>query len=105
HFERAHQHWTAFHDDEARSETDTRWLRNKKWDGVISRHTTPALVRTCGELKIPLVDLNDSEPFPEVPKIRPDNHALGHLGAEHFIERGYAHFGFCGYSNNGWARE
>ena len=105
HFERTHQHWTAFHDDEARAETDPRWLRNKKWDGVISRHTTPALVKTCGELKIPLVDLNDTEPFPGVPKIRPDNQALGHLGAEHFIERGYVHFGFCGYSNDGWARE
>ncbi len=105
HFERSHQLWTGFLDDEARSERDPQWVRSKKWDGVISRHTTPALVQTCAELKLPLVDLNDTELFPGVPKIRPDNVALGHLGAEHFIERGYQHFGFAGFGNHGWSCE
>lgn len=105
HFERNHQLWIGFLDDEARAERDPQWLRSKKWDGVISRHTTPALVATCAELKLPLVDLNDTDPFPGVPKIRPDNVGLGHLGAEHFIERGYQNFGFAGFSNNGWSRE
>ena len=45
HFERNHQLWTGFLDDEARTEHDPQWLRGKKWDGVISRHTTPALVQ------------------------------------------------------------
>ena len=54
HFERSHQLWTGFLDDEARAERDPQWVRSKKWDGVISRHTTPALVRTCAELKLPL---------------------------------------------------
>ncbi|HEX2860764.1 MAG TPA: XylR family transcriptional regulator [Lacunisphaera sp.] len=105
HFERNHQLWIGFLDDEARAEKDQRWLRSKKWDGVISRHTTPALVQACAELKLPLVDLNDTEPFAGVPKIRPDNIGIGHLGAEHFIERGYQHFGFAGFANNGWSRE
>ena len=105
HYERTHQLWAAFHDDEARAETDPRWLRSKKWHGVISRHTTPALMQTCVDLKLPLVDLNDTPAFPGVPKIRPDNVGLGHLGAEHFIERGYHSFGFCGFANNGWACE
>jgi LacI family transcriptional regulator len=52
-----------------------------------------------------LVDLNDVEPFPGIPKIRPDNVGIGHLGAEHFIERGYQKFGFCGFANNLWSRE
>jgi LacI family transcriptional regulator len=105
HFERNHQLWIGFLDDEARAESDPKWLRSKKWDGVISRHTTPTLVQACAELKLPLVDLNDTEPFPGVPKIRPDNVGLGHLGAEHFIERGYQHFGFAGFSNCGWSCE
>ena len=104
-FERSHRPWVAFLDDEARAEVDPRWMRNKKWHGVISRHTTPALVQTCAELKIPLVDLNDVALFPGVPKIRPDNISMGHLGAEHFLERGYRHYGFCGFTNDGWSRE
>lgn len=105
HFERNHQLWVGFLDDEARTEKDPRWLRSKRWDGVISRHTTPALVKECRELGLPLVDLNDSELFPGVPKIRPDNVGIGHLGAEHFIERGHVNFGFTGFANNVWSCE
>ena len=105
HYERSHRPWAAFLDDEARAQTDPDWLRSKKWDGVISRHTTATLVRHCAELKVPLVDLNDTAPFPGVPKFRPDNAGLGHLGAEHFLERGFQHFGFCGFSNNVWSCE
>ena len=104
-YERSHQPWAAFLDDEARAENDPQWLRKKKWHGVISRHTTPALVQNCAELGLPLVDLNDTTPFPGVTKIRPDNVGMGHLGAEHFIERGFRHFGFCGFTNEGWSRE
>lgn len=105
HYERSHRPWAAFLDDEARAESDPRWLRSKKWDGVISRHTTPSLVRVCTELRIPLVDLNDTPPHRGVTKIRPDNVGLGHLGAEHFLERGFRSFGFCGFSTDPWACE
>ncbi len=105
HYERTHQLWAAFHDDQARAESDPRWLQDKTWHGVISRHTTPGLVYMCDRLKIPLVDVNDVPPFPGVPKIRPDNVAIGHLGAEHFLERGYQHFGFTCFSNDAWSCE
>ena len=64
-----------------------------------------AICAACARAGIPLVDLNDEAIFPGVPKIRPDNRALGHLGAEHFLERGYRHFGFCGFSDCGWSGE
>ena len=105
HFERTHHLWTAFHDDQARSEVDPHWVRSKKWNGVISRHTTPLMVNACAERNIPLVDLNDCPIYPGVPKIRPDNVGMGHMGAEHFIERGYQKFGYCGFANATWSNE
>ncbi|HKB92460.1 MAG TPA: XylR family transcriptional regulator [Opitutaceae bacterium] len=104
-YERSHRPWAAFLDDQARAEVDPRWLRTKRWHGVISRHTTQSFVDECRILGIPLVDLNDTPMFKGVHKIRPDNISLGHMGAEHFIERGYQHFGFCGYNNHEWASE
>lgn len=104
-YARLHHPWSFFLDDEARAEADVAWLRSQEWDGVISRHTTPMLVKACAQLKIPLVDLNDTEPFPGVPKIRPDNTAIGHLGAEHLMERGFRTLGFNGYGNEIWSRE
>jgi len=102
-YERSHRQWATFLDDEARTELDPRWLRGEKWHGVISRHTSPQMVEICRELAIPLVDLNDTPLFPGVPKIRPDNVAIGHLGAEHFLERGFRHFAYCGFSNESWS--
>jgi LacI family transcriptional regulator len=103
--ERTHRQWLTFLDDEARTVNDPDFLRGEHWAGVISRHTTPALVRACAGLGIPLVDLDDTPPFPGVPKIRPNNHAIGHLGAEHFLERGFRHFAYCGFANEGWSCE
>jgi LacI family transcriptional regulator len=104
-YERSHRPWAAFLDDEARAEVDPEWLRSKKWHGVISRHTTPQFASTCREIGVPLVDLNDTPPIPEVPKIRPDNTGIGYLGAEHFMERGYRHFGYSGFVDLGWSGE
>jgi LacI family transcriptional regulator len=105
HYERTHEVWRSFLDDEGVAETDRRWMRKRKWAGVISRHTTPGLVVACQEAQIPLVDLNDVEPFAGVPKVRPENAGIGHLGAEHFLERGYRNLGFCGFSNDNWSCE
>lgn len=104
-YARSHHPWAAFLDDEARAEVDPHWLRSKKWHGVISRHATPSFIEHCGDLGIPIVDLNDRPALPGAPKIRPDNVAVGHLGAEHFIERGYRHFGFSGFADLIWSGE
>lgn len=104
-YTRSHRAWQSFLDDEARTCSDPHWLQGRPWSGVISRHTTPQMVAECARLRIPLVDLSDDEPHPDVPKIRPDNGAIGHLGAEHFSERGFRQLAFSGFGNCLWARE
>lgn len=104
-FARLHHPWSFFLDDEVRAETDPAWLRGGKWDGVISRHATPAFAQACAQLKIPLVDLNDSESIAGAPKVRPDNAAIGRAGAEHFIGRGFHTLAFCGCGDAAWSRE
>lgn len=104
-YERAHGPWSFFLDDENKAETNLRWITSKPWQGVICRHTNEAVAQACAERHIPLVDLNDSPPLPGVPKIRPDNVAVGHEGAEHLIERGFTDLGFCGFKNDGWSCE
>lgn len=105
HFERSHRVWDTFLDDDAYAERDPHWLVSKPWRGVISRHTSPAFAQRCRELGIALVDLNDAPVIPGVPKIRPDNRGLGHLGAEHFLERGFTSFAFCGFGSQPWSGE
>lgn len=80
-------------------ESDSSWLRSQKWHGVITHHATDFLIDACSKLLLPLVDLGDGPAGREVSKIRPDNIAVGHVGAEFFMDRKFRNFGFCGYSN------
>lgn len=104
-FQRLQNQWSVFVDDDTGFEGRSEQLWNQQWDGVISAHTTPSLVKTCLERKVPLVDLTDGPIFAGIPKVRPDNTAVGHLGAEEFVERGYINFAYCGFSNELWSVE
>lgn len=103
-FNRFHENWSAFVDDQAVSQQDPSWLLNQSWDGIITRHSTSEFLEGCIKQSIPVVDLTDGPRFDRtVPKFRPDNRAIGHMGAEYFIEKGYQHFAFCGFSSELWA--
>ncbi len=104
-FQRDHGGWNVFVDDDARAESDPDWLSDQPWNGVISRTTTQNLVDACARMGLPLVDINDCPAFPGVPKIRPDNMAVGHMAAEDLYERGFRHLYFCGYHNQSWSLE
>lgn len=105
-FERAHCDWNFFLDDQAMSVTNPAWLFRKQWDGVICRHRFPMILEECSRRKVPCVDLDDSSrKVLGVPKIRPDNRAVGHVGAEHFLDKGYTHLAFCGFHTEDWSKE
>ncbi len=106
-YNRFHEKWSAFIDDQALAQKDPDWLLSKaNWDGIICKHSAPALFERCVRQGIPVVDLSDDPSvIPGVPKIRPDNAAIGHTGAEHLLERGYRHFAFCGFNTEIWATE
>jgi len=105
HYQRLHQTWTAFLDDSAHPNRELALLRSRAWCGVISAHVTPALAAACARMKLPLVDLLDGPAQPGILKIRPDNVAIGHMGAEHFLERRFRHFGFSGFKELTWSVE
>lgn len=104
-YQRLHARWSVFVDDDTGFECRSEHLWEQKWDGVICAHTTPSLVKTCMERKVPLVDLTDGRPFTGVPQVRPDNVAVGHMAAEDLAERGHKHFAYCGFSNELWSTE
>ncbi len=105
-FERAHADWNFFLDDQAMSVRDPEWLFRKNWDGVICRHPNTAVLEACVRRGVPCIDLDDSPRIvAHAPKVRPDNRAIGHLGAEHFLDRGFRRVGFCGWDTESWSCE
>ena len=104
-YQRLTSPWSVFVDDDAGFECRSARLWEQPWDGVICAHLTPALVKTCEERKVPLVNLTDGPHFPGIPQVRPNNMAVGHMAAEDLVGRGYKNFAYVGFSNEGWANE
>ncbi len=104
HYERNNANWRFFLDDQAMAVANPSWLFRRKWDGIICRHRFSLLLEECRARGVPCVDLEDSENHVRgVPKIRPDNRAVGHVAAEHLLERGFGSYGFCGFSSEMWS--
>ncbi len=106
-YNRFHEQWHAFIDDQAISQNDPNWLLDQtNWDGIICKHSAPELLMQCLKRGIPCVDLSDDALSIEgIPKIRPDNRAVGNIGAEYFQDHGLKYFGFCSFSSEAWANE
>lgn len=105
-FKRYHTHWHVFVDDQARCVRNPELLVGQDWDGIICKESSDLFYEKVHELGISCVDMSDDIlRHEDCPKIRPNNPAIGHVCAEHFIEKGFRHFGFCGFSNEIWSGE
>ena len=105
-FKRYHVDWQVFVDDQARGAANPDWLLDQGWDGIICKEHSDSLFAMATARGIACVDLADDDTVrPGCPKIRPNNPAIGHLGAEHFLEKGFKHFAFCGFRNELWSSE
>ena len=71
-------------------------LREWKPHGVIAHLFDARVARTVLRLGLPLVDISCTLPNLNTPTVDVDHAAVGRLAAEHFLERGFVHFGFFG---------
>lgn len=99
---RTHRGWSVFLDERELGAPPPDWLLNWSGNGVICRPTTPALAAAFRRRKIPVVDLNDHYADLSLPHLGSDMEAIGRLGADHLLERGFRNLAFCGFSNELW---
>ena len=102
-YQRDHDLWEVHWDNHGSSVFDPGWFTRQPWAGVISRHTNALQVDCCRKLRIPIIDVNNAEAIPGVPNVVLHNQSVGRLGCEHFIERGFRHFAYCGFGNESWS--
>jgi LacI family transcriptional regulator len=79
------------------------WLGMWDGDGVISRSTTPELAGLLKRKNIPTVDLTDIYGDLGLPHIWTNHERVGEMAADHLFERGFKHFGYCGFSDHNWS--
>ena len=104
-FKKTQSDWSVFLEEQDLRGGPPEWLIDWNGDGIICRSTNPEIAQMVRSRKIPFVDLNDRRSGKsEFVTLRSDDHAIGRLGARHFMERGFRSFGFLGFDQEAWSR-
>jgi LacI family transcriptional regulator len=87
-------------------------LRRWKATGVIARIPNTKVFRQLLALQLPTIGIDVSftrtathDPLGDISQIRADSRSAGRMAADHFLDRGFRHFAFCGYQGRIWSDE
>jgi LacI family transcriptional regulator len=87
-------------------------LNNWHGDGIILAFEIQSVIKMVCRMRLPTVGIEggsiDYDPASRIPNLRTDNAAIGRLGAEYLIERGFRRLAFCGFPSapeNPWSTE
>lgn len=95
--------WMVFYEQRDLSSDLPLWLMNWDGHGIISRATSPKLAAAVRDSGVALVELTDRGTGFGFPRIRSDDGAIAEMGFNHFQERGFRSFAFCGFEDESWS--
>jgi LacI family transcriptional regulator len=96
-FVRAHGHWSVYVGDRGQGDAPPAWLKDWKGDGIIARVETRKVADAVLKLGLPAVDLCGLVgDLGCIPLISTDHEAVSRLAFQHFWQRGFRRYAFCG---------
>jgi LacI family transcriptional regulator len=98
---RENARWSVYLEQRSLMDPAPPWVRN--WDGIITRFASQ-LGEPVPRTDVPTVDLDDFSRNSVLPTVQSDHEAIGAMAAEHFLERGFQHYAYFGYSEYDWSR-
>jgi LacI family transcriptional regulator len=99
----SHGPWSVHFAELGSDDTPPRWLNGWDGDGVMFRGESRRVARAVAGLPTPMVDLTPSRLLQRAPWVKSDDAAIARLAAEHFLDRGFRHFAFCGDARFSWS--
>lgn len=100
---RVHGPWSIEFEAGDPCEALPEWFASWKGDGIIARAKSDDLAKAIARKGIPFVDLYGGLKDMNIPTVRSNETAVGHLAAAHLLERGFRQFAFCGYNGIDWS--
>lgn len=91
-----HRSWSLYFQPDGLNRSLPSWINQWKGDGILVRLNDPKAAEWVYETGLPAIDLRDVAGNNKLPAVGPDNPEVARMAAEHFLERGFRHFGFCG---------
>jgi LacI family transcriptional regulator len=97
--------WAIRFTEQARRAPLPPWLSAWQGDGIIARVDSPQIASALKRTKLPVVDVSAERFASEFPRVSVDNAAVATLAAAHLLDKGFAHYAFCGDAQFIWSRE
>lgn len=96
HYNRDHGGWSIYFKPHGLGDPPPPWLRDWQGDGILVRIGDRRMADAVRRTGLPAVDLRGLLTDTGLPFIGVDHREVARLAAEHLLERGFRHFGFCG---------
>jgi LacI family transcriptional regulator len=100
---REHSPWSFYLSEQGRGNIPPAWLAHWQGDGIIARIENEEVARTVAAYGLPTVSVSANRHLPEFSSVETDNEGISRMAAEHFLDRGFKHFGFCGDLRFSWS--
>jgi LacI family transcriptional regulator len=101
---RENRAWSIYLAEHGRGDQPPAWLADWRGDGIIARIENRNIARALARLKLPVVDVSAARLLSSLPWVETDDTAFARLAAEHLLERGFKHFGYCGDDRFNWSK-
>ena len=98
-----HGPWSLYLGEQGRGDRPPDWLAKWGGDGIIARVENRSTARALAAVRLPVVDLSAARLLPGAPVVTTDNAAIARLAVQHFTERGFRHFAYCGDARFAWS--
>lgn len=96
-YQREHGPWSIFYEPRGITDAVPRWLKSWRGQGILARINDRRMAETICNSKIPAVDLRLAIPNLGLPAVGIENGTVVRQALEHFLDRGFRRFGFCGF--------
>lgn len=99
-----HTPWSMHLFEQGRGDRPPPWLAKWQGDGIIARIENRDIARVVRKTGLPIVDVSAARTMTDVPCVETNDKAIAAMAAEHLLERGFRHFGFCGETPFKWSQ-
>ncbi|MCX7824511.1 MAG: DNA-binding transcriptional regulator [Verrucomicrobiae bacterium] len=95
-YNRKHGRWRITFNPHGLQDPPPPWIYEARPDGILARIGNAQVARALVKIGVPTVDLRGVIAGTGFPSVGVDNREVARIAVEHFLERGFKQFAFCG---------
>src|SRR3954447_4795028 len=100
---KGHGPWSVYIEERGPQDAIPSWLGSWRGDGIIARIKDVPMAEALLATGAPVVELRRQVVEFDLPAVHCDDAAIGRLAVDHFRERGFRQFAFCGRPGARWS--